>query len=142
MLITLLFFIFGFCFGFLVRYSQSIRFSDFFIKLHIFFVLLRVFFITKACPNQLTASILGFKLLIALLHFFLSSLLRFCSPSTAQKMKFSIKDILGKFDQNWSFLRIASHLLKKSSMEYFFCAVIMVSTIIKTLSTCIPNILS
>ena len=33
-----------------------------------------------------------------------------------QKMKFSIKDF-------FSFLRIWSHLLKKSLMENFFCAV-------------------
>ena len=36
---------------------------------------------------------------------------------TAQKMKFSIKD----FSVN---LRIWSHLLKKSLMENFFCAVL------------------
>ena len=42
---------------------------------------------------------------------------------TAQKMKFSIKDFLSKCDQI-SFLRIWSHLLKKSLMENFiFCAV-------------------
>ena len=44
--------------------------------------------------------------------------------STAQKMKFSIKDFFSKCDQIRSFLRIWSHLLKKSLMEYFiFCAV-------------------
>ena len=37
----------------------------------------------------------------------------------AQKMKFSIKDFFSKFDQIRSFLRIWSHLLKKSSMENF-----------------------
>ena len=43
---------------------------------------------------------------------------------TAQKMKFFIKDFLSKCDQIWSFLRIWSHLLKKSLMENFvFCAV-------------------
>ena len=45
--------------------------------------------------------------------------------STAQKMKFYIKDFLSKCDQIRSFLRIWSHLLKKSLMENFiFCAVI------------------
>ena len=40
-------------------------------------------------------------------------------------MKFSIKDFFGKYDQIRSFLRIWSHLLKKSLMENFiFCAVI------------------
>ena len=34
--------------------------------------------------------------------------------STAQKMKFSIKDFFSKCDQIHSFLRIWSHLLKKS----------------------------
>ena len=43
---------------------------------------------------------------------------------TAQKMKFSIKDFFGKCDEIRSFLRIWSHLLKKSLMENFiFCAV-------------------
>ena len=41
-----------------------------------------------------------------------------------QKMKFSIKDFFSKCDQIRSFLRIWSHLLKKSLMENFiFCAV-------------------
>ena len=39
--------------------------------------------------------------------------------TTAQKMKFSIKDFLNKCDQIRSFLRIRSHLLKKSVMENF-----------------------
>ena len=40
-------------------------------------------------------------------------------------MKFSIKDFFSKCDQIHSFLRIWSHLLKKSLMENFiFCAVI------------------
>ena len=39
---------------------------------------------------------------------------------TSQKMKFSIKDFLSKCDQIRSFLRIWSHLLKKSLMESFF----------------------
>ena len=43
---------------------------------------------------------------------------------TAQKMKFFIKDFFSKCDQIWSFLRIWSHLLKKSLMKNFvFCAV-------------------
>ena len=44
--------------------------------------------------------------------------------TTAQKMKFSIKDFLCICDQIRSFFRIWSHLLKKSLMENFiFCAV-------------------
>ena len=44
--------------------------------------------------------------------------------STAQKMKFSIKDFFNKCDQICSFLRIWSDLLEKSLMENFiFCAV-------------------
>ena len=44
-------------------------------------------------------------------------------------MKFSIKDFFSKCDQILSFLRIWSHLLKKSSMENFiFCAVSTEST--------------
>ena len=43
---------------------------------------------------------------------------------TAQKMKFSIKDFFSKCEQIRSFLRVRSHLLKKSLMENFiFCAV-------------------
>ena len=43
---------------------------------------------------------------------------------TVQKMKFSIVDFFSKCDQIRSFLRIWSHLLKKSTMENFiFCAV-------------------
>ena len=39
-------------------------------------------------------------------------------------MKFSIKNLSSKCDQIRSFLRIGSHLLKKSLMENFiFCAV-------------------
>ena len=39
-------------------------------------------------------------------------------------MKFSIKDFFSKRDQTRRFLRIWSHLLKKSLMENFkFCAV-------------------
>ena len=42
---------------------------------------------------------------------------------TAQKMKFSIQDFFSKCDQIRSFLRIWSHLLKKSLMNNFiFCA--------------------
>ena len=50
--------------------------------------------------------------------------------STAQKMKFFIKDFLSKCDLIGRKLRIWSHLLKKSLMENFiFCAVIVVTEI-------------
>ena len=39
--------------------------------------------------------------------------------NTAQKKKFSIKHFFSKYDQIRSFLRIWSHLLKKSLMENF-----------------------
>ena len=39
--------------------------------------------------------------------------------TTAQNTKFSIKNFFSKCDQMRSFLRIRSHLLKKSSMENF-----------------------
>ena len=39
--------------------------------------------------------------------------------STAQKIKFSIKNLFSEWDQIGSFLRICSHLLKKSLMENF-----------------------
>ena len=47
----------------------------------------------------------------------------------AQKMKFSIKDFCSTYDQIRSFLRIWSHVLKKSLMENFiFCAVNSLNT--------------
>ena len=48
-----------------------------------------------------------------------SALRSFSVLVTAQKMKFSIKDFFGKCDQIRSFLRIWSHLPKKSLMENF-----------------------
>ena len=43
---------------------------------------------------------------------------------TAQKIKFSIKDFFSKSNQIHCFLRIWSHLMKKSLLENpFFCAV-------------------
>ena len=46
------------------------------------------------------------------------------TADTAQKMKFSIKDLFSKCDQIRRKLRIWSHLLKKSLMENFIlCAV-------------------
>ena len=46
---------------------------------------------------------------------------------TAQKMKVSIKDFFGKCEKIRSFLRICSHLIKKSLMEnVIFCAVIQI----------------
>ena len=46
---------------------------------------------------------------------------------TAKKMEFTIKDFFSKCDQIPSFLRIWSHLLKKSLMEnfIFLCSVII-----------------
>ena len=47
--------------------------------------------------------------------------------TTLSDKKFSIKDFFSKCDQIRSFLRIWSHLLKKSLMENFiFCAVTLV----------------
>ena len=41
------------------------------------------------------------------------------SINTVQKMKFSVNDVFSKCDQIRSFLRISSHLLKKSLMINF-----------------------
>ena len=47
------------------------------------------------------------------------------TPCTAQKIKFSIKDLFSKCGQIRRFRRIWSHLLKKSLREnLIFCAVI------------------
>ena len=46
------------------------------------------------------------------------------------KMKFSIEDFFSKCDQIRSFLRIWSHLPKKSLMENFiFCVVVLTKTL-------------
>ena len=46
-------------------------------------------------------------------------------------MKFSVKDIFSKYDEILHFLRILSHLLKKSLMKNFvFCAVYITLTTI------------
>ena len=51
--------------------------------------------------------------------------------STAQKLKFSVKDFFSKFDQIRSFLRIWSHLLKQFWTEnfHFFCAVVSLAAL-------------
>ena len=55
------------------------------------------------------------------------------TTSPAQKMKFPMKNFFSKYDQIRSYLRIWSHLLKKSLMENFiFCAVIPLRSMIKT----------
>ena len=52
--------------------------------------------------------------------------MNFDSCYNSQKMKFSIKNLLSKYDQIRSSLQICSHLLKKSLMEKFiFCAVLL-----------------
>ena len=48
----------------------------------------------------------------------------------ARKMKFSIKDFFSKCDQIRSFLRIWSHLLKKSLMENFILCAMSISSMI------------
>ena len=47
----------------------------------------------------------------------------FSHHTHCKKMKFSIKDLFSKCDQIRSFLRIWSHLLKKSLVQNIFCAV-------------------
>ena len=51
---------------------------------------------------------------------------------SAQKVKFSIKDFSSKCDQIRSFLRIWSHLLKKSLMKnfIFFAVTVIVSQVL------------
>ena len=56
-------------------------------------------------------------------HYVISVKLTLQAPKrtlTAQKMKFSIKDLVSKCDQIRNFLRIWSHLLKKPLMETSF----------------------
>ena len=67
----------------------------------------------------------GVSVYISLLLWLESNCILFVGPDvTAEKLKFSIKDFFSKCDQIRSFVRIWSHLLKKSLMEKFiFCAV-------------------
>ena len=54
-----------------------------------------------------------------------------------KKMKFSFKDFFSKCDQILSFLRIWSHLLKKSLMENFiFCAVLVKEEVLHNFHIC------
>ena len=65
----------------------------------------------------------------------LCRILQISKKRTAQKMKFSINDFFSKCDQICSFLRIWSHLLRKSFMENFtFCAVAFSHTVLFTAS--------
>ena len=67
-----------------------------------------------------------YKLVVTVLKMFLQKKPKIikCMSYTAQKMKLSTKDFFNKCDQIRSFLRISSHILKKSLMENFtFCVV-------------------
>ena len=62
--------------------------------------------------------------MVCLLESSVTSWNYFIFTITAQKMKFFTKDFFSKCDQIRSFLRIWSHLLKKSLVENFIsCAV-------------------
>ena len=55
-----------------------------------------------------------------------SGLIFDCVHLTAQKMKFSIKNFFSNCDKICRKLQIRSHLLKKSLIKRFFCAVFIV----------------
>ena len=58
------------------------------------------------------------------MHIMLSKMGAMVVNSTVQKMKFSITDFFSKCDQTRSYLRIWSHLMRKSIMENLtLCAV-------------------
>ena len=60
--------------------------------------------------------------------------------NTAQNRKFSTRDFFSKCDQIRSFLRIWSHLLKKSLMEDFnFCAVWEINEVTSKCQTDVLN---
>ena len=60
--------------------------------------------------------------------------------SDCRKMKFSIKGFFSKCDQIPSFLRIWSHLLKKSSIENFiFCAGSDEGNVALSIFACFPS---
>ena len=56
----------------------------------------------------------------------------FLRSNIAQKMKFPIQDFFSKCDQIRSFLRIWSHLLKKSLMQNFIFCAVQINMIIKS----------
>ena len=59
---------------------------------------------------------------------------------TAQKVKFPIKDFFDKCDQIRRFLRIWSHLLKKSLVESFnFCEVLISCESMERMIACIKE---
>ena len=53
--------------------------------------------------------------------------------STTQKKKFTIKDFFSNCDQNRSFQRVWSHLLKKSLIENFIFCAEFISNYVQTL---------
>ena len=57
-------------------------------------------------------------------------------------MKFSIKDFFSKCHQIHSFLRISSHLLKKSLMENFIFCAVLCTRYFDSLQRCIEDFLS
>ena len=59
-----------------------------------------------------------------------------------KKMKFSIKDFFSKCHQIHSFLRISSHLLKKSLMENFIFCAVLCTRYFDSLQRCIEDFLS
>ena len=82
-------------------------------------------YLVKKAAQSLMKRFSGMRDFGAILQFTARAFGMFREPThTAQKVKFFIKDFFSKCDQIRSFLRIWSHLLKKSVMENFiFCAV-------------------
>ena len=89
-----------------------------------------------ACLYKLhSPKLMGKRFYVSLSLFKYFQNLRLLS-NTGQKMTFSIKDFFSKCDQIRGFLRIWSHLLKKSLMENFaFCA----KQLLRSLDICISN---
>ena len=59
--------------------------------------------------------------------------------STAQKIKFFVKDFVSKCEQIHSFLRISSHLLKKFLLENFILRAVPVVAFSMLIQRCIQN---
>ena len=76
--------------------------------------------------SHMLSIVVYMKIKFVMVFLYLQSAKSKTSIYTAQKMKFSIKDFFSKYDQIHSFLRIWSHLLKKSLIESFiFCSVLI-----------------
>ena len=94
------------------------------IWVHICLISIIVYLFSKIFIESLLNAFIEFLSIFAIICCYFLWCDKFQKILTAQKLKFSIKDFFSKCDQIHRFLRIWSHLLKKSLIEnYIFWAV-------------------